>query len=98
MSDVKETSCAIYKTAKRDGLYLYVKQQGDFSDVPVEVMQQFPVPEHVFDLELSADRPLAREDVLVVIKNLNSQGFHLQMPPKNEDPIDTINLPDSLHG
>lgn len=98
MSDVKEISCAIYKTVKRDGLYLYVKQQDDFSDVPVEVMQQFPAPEHVFDLELSADRPLAREDVLVVIKNLVSQGFHLQMPPKNEDPIDTITLPDSLNG
>jgi uncharacterized protein len=62
------------------------------------VMQQFPVPEHVFDLELSADRPLARENVLVVIKNLASQGFHLQMPPKNEDPIDIITLPDSLNG
>jgi hypothetical protein len=91
-------SCAIYKTKKRDGLYLYVKEQEDFSDVPDEVMQQFPVPEHVFDLELSTGRPLAREDVLVVMKNLATQGFHLQMPPKIEDPIDTITLPDSLHG
>jgi len=33
-----------------------------------------------------------------VIKNLQTQGFHLQMPPKTEDPIDTITLPDSLHG
>lgn len=98
MSDVKETPCAIYKTAKRDGLYLYVKEQDDFSDVPAEVMQQFPVPEHVFDLQLSADRKLAREDVNKVINNLQSQGFHLQMPPKNESPIDTITLPDSLHG
>ena len=98
MSESKEVACAIYKTKKRDGLYLYVKEQDDFSDVPAEVMKQFPVPEHVFDLELSAGRPLAREDVLVVMKNLEAQGFHLQMPPKNEDPIDTITLPDSLHG
>ena len=76
MSRVKEISCAIYKTANLDGLYLYVKEQDDFSDVPVEVMQQFPVPEHVFDLELSAERSLAREDVLVVMKNLETQGFH----------------------
>lgn len=98
MSKQQEIACAIYKTVKRDGLYLYVKEQDDFSDVPDEVMQQFPKPEHVFDLELSADRPLAREDVFKVIDNLQTQGFHLQMPPKAEDPIDTITLPDSLHG
>lgn len=98
MSESKKIACAIYKTKKRDGLYLYVKEQDDFSDVPAEVMKQFPVPEHVFDLELSVDRPLAREDVMVVMKSLETQGFHLQMPPKNEDPIDTITLPDSLHG
>ena len=98
MSDIQEISCAIYKTSKRDGLYLYVKKQDDFSDVPQEVMQQFTKPEHVFDLELSADRPLAREDVLKVMSNLEGKGFHLQMPPKNENPIDTIMLPDSLHG
>jgi len=90
--------CAIYKTKKRDGLYLYVKSQDDFSDVPDGVMQQFPQPEHVFDIELSSDRPLAREDVVEVMKNLQTQGFHLQMPPKQENPLDTIVLPDSLHG
>ncbi|MEH6502592.1 MAG: YcgL domain-containing protein [Cycloclasticus sp.] len=98
MSDKKEIACAIYKTKKRDGLYLYVKEQDDFSDVPAEVMQQFPEPEHVFDLELSDERPLARESVIVVMKNLTTQGFHLQMPPKLEDPIDIIELPDSLNG
>ncbi len=98
MSDKKEIACAIYKTAKRDGLYLYVKEQDDFSDVPPEVMQQFPKPEHVFDLELSASRSLARVDVMVVMKNLETEGFYLQMPPKAENPIDTITLPDSLHG
>ena len=98
MSKKQELACAIYKTKKRDGLYLYIKEQDDFSDVPDEVMKQFPVPEHVFDLTLSANRPLARVDVFVVMENLASQGFHLQMPPKAEDPIDTITLPDSLHG
>ncbi|PCH85091.1 MAG: hypothetical protein COB26_05500 [Piscirickettsiaceae bacterium] len=98
MSKKQEISCAIYKTKKRDGLYLYVKEQDDFEDVPPEVMKQFPEPEHVFDLELSADRPLAREDVLKVINNLQKDGFHLQMPPKLEAPISDITMPDSLHG
>ncbi|ORU91058.1 MAG: hypothetical protein A6F72_00625 [Cycloclasticus sp. symbiont of Poecilosclerida sp. N] len=98
MSEREKVACAIYKTSKRDGLYLYVKEQDNFSDVPEEVMAHFPVPEHVFDLELSASRPLIREDVFIVIENLQKQGFHLQMSPKNENPIDTITLPDSLNG
>ncbi len=98
MSEKQEIACAIYKTKKCDGLYLYLKEQDDFEDVPAEVMQQFPEPEHVFDLELSTDKPLARENVLKVIDNLKTQGFHLQMPPKAENPIDTLTLPDSLHG
>ncbi|MEO1888870.1 MAG: YcgL domain-containing protein [Cycloclasticus sp.] len=98
MSKKKEMPCAIYKTKKRDGLYLYVKEQDEFSDVPDEVMKQFPQPEHVFDLELSADRPLAREDVQKVMANLEKEGFHLQMPPRPEAPIADIEMPDSLHG
>lgn len=98
MTEKLEQHCSIYKTKKRDGLYLYVVEQDNFDEVPEEVMVQFPAPEHVFDLELSPERSLAREDVVKVIENLQSQGFHLQMPPKSEDPIDTITLPDSLHG
>ncbi|HAI97341.1 MAG: hypothetical protein CL866_03755 [Cycloclasticus sp.] len=98
MSEMKEMACSIYKTKKRDGLYLYVKEQDDFSEVPAEVMQQFTALEHVFDLTLSLERPLARAEVSEVIKSLATQGFYIQMPPQHEDPIDTIQLPDSLHG
>lgn len=94
----EEISCVIYKTKKRDGLYLYVKEEDDFSDVPEEVMKQFPQPEHVFNLELSADRPLARVDVFKVISDLHKDGFYLQMPPKPEAAISNITMPDTLHG
>jgi hypothetical protein len=97
MSTLK-ASCAVYKTSTRDGLYLYIKEQDEFDDVPEEVMIQFPTPEHVIDLELSESRQLAQEDVLKVINNLHAQGFHLQMPRRLEDPIGIIDLPDSLHG
>jgi uncharacterized protein YcgL (UPF0745 family) len=33
-------------------------------------------------LELNEKRRLAREDVGRVMRNLQSQGFHLQMPPE----------------
>ena len=44
MSRVKEISCAIYKTKKRDGVDVYVKQYDDYSAVPVEMIQQIPLP------------------------------------------------------
>lgn len=99
MSKAITISCSIYKTAKRDGLYLYVREADNFEDVPEPVMVQFPEPEHVFDLELTEKRHLALEDVLVVMKNLQQQGFHLQMPPgTNKDIIAKVDMPDSLNG
>jgi uncharacterized protein YcgL (UPF0745 family) len=41
-------------------------------------------PIFVMELELSPDRKLAREDVNKVIHNLETQGFHVQMPPTND--------------
>ncbi|GAB4293517.1 MAG: YcgL domain-containing protein [Methylophaga sp.] len=75
----------IYKSTKKDELYLYITKKDDFSDVPqslYDTMGKEPV--FVMELELSPERRLAREDVRTVMKNLESQGFHIQMPPRPE--------------
>jgi hypothetical protein len=75
----------IYKSTKKDELYLYISKKDDFSDVPQELYDSMgKEPVFVMELELSADRPLAREDVNTVMKNLETQGFHVQMPPRPE--------------
>ncbi len=72
----------IYKSRKKDELYLYLVKKDDFSQVPQSLYDSMGTePVFVMELELSADRPLAREDVNTVMKNLESQGFHVQMPP-----------------
>jgi len=72
----------IYKSRKKDELYLYLSKKDDFSEVPQSLYDSMGTePVFVMELELSADRPLAREDVNTVMKNLESQGFHVQMPP-----------------
>jgi len=38
-------------------------------------------PLFVMEITLSKDKPLAREDVTKVIKNLETQGYHVQIPP-----------------
>lgn len=75
----------IYKSTKKEELYLYIANKDDFSDVPQELYDSMgKEPVFVMELELSAERPLAREDVNKVMQNLESQGFHVQMPPRPE--------------
>jgi len=72
----------IYKSQKKDEMYLYIPTQDDFSSVPETLLSRMgPTPIFVMELTLDASRKLAREDVRKVIHNLETQGFHLQMPP-----------------
>jgi len=89
-------NCFIYKTEKWDGMYLYVPGEDDFSEVSEEIMKKFPHPEFVFELSLSADRPLARENVGKVLENLKTLGFHLQMPPSEKEIIRSFPTRDEL--
>ncbi len=77
--------CYIYKSSKRDQLYLYIPQQDDFSAIPEVLMQTMGKPELVMELELSAERTLARAKAPEVMASLQEQGFYLQMPPR--DPL-----------
>ncbi len=76
--------CWIYKSPRKDEMYLYVPAEDDFSAVPAALLERFGPPRFVMQLTLSPERPLAREDVLEVIDKLREQGFHLQMPPRLE--------------
>lgn len=77
-----ELNCCIYRSPRKDEMYLYLPIEGDFSKVPEILLKKFGAPEKVMELTLNSNRPLAREDVETVIRNLVDQGFHLQMPPK----------------
>lgn len=76
--------CFIYKSLKKDYLYLYVTQKDDFSKVPEALLQSFGKMEFVMELELSPERKLAREDASKVIASLTSQGFFIQLPAQTE--------------
>ena len=73
--------CFIYKSLKKDELYLYLDKRDDFSAVPEALLQNFGRLVFVMELELSPQRKLAREDVDKVIDNIQSKGFFMQMPP-----------------
>lgn len=77
--------CFIYKSDKKDELYLFMANQDDFSDIPGSLMQSFGNPEFVMELDIHPERQLARSEATDVIAALEQQGFYLQMPPPHPD-------------
>lgn len=73
--------CFIYKSLKKDELYLYLNRKDDFSDIPEPLFKSLGQLEFVMELELTPERKLAREDAKKVIDSLNSKGFFVQLPP-----------------
>lgn len=72
----------IYKSHRKDELYLYIVKKDDFSAVPQALYDSMgKQPIFVMEVKLSPERKLARENVETVIKNLANQGFHVQIPP-----------------
>lgn len=73
----------IYKSRRKDELYLYIIKKDDFSNVPQTLYDSMgKEPVFVMEIELSLEKKLARENIETVIKNLKEQGFHVQMPPQ----------------
>lgn len=82
--------CWVYRSPKKDEMYLYLAQQDDFACVPEPLLQRFGQPQFVMQLSLSPQRRLARVDVKDVMSALRDQGLFLQMPPQLH--------PDLYHG
>lgn len=73
--------CFIYKSSKKEHLYLYIDKKDDFSKVPEALFISFGKIEFVMELELTAERRLAREDAGKVMEALKDKGFFVQLPP-----------------
>ncbi|MGI9276215.1 MAG: YcgL domain-containing protein [Endozoicomonas sp.] len=87
---------SIYKSPRRDEMYLYVNKQDRLDKVPEALSQSFGTAEHVMDMLLTPERKLARADTEKVIEAIRSNGFYLQMPPAEEEYIE--HLPEELLG
>lgn len=86
--------CSVYHSSKKMGMYLYVLKADALTKVPEDLLKLFGRPQHAFNLVLSPERKLAKEDIEQVLENLATQGFHLQLPPVEDDYIQ--HLPDEL--
>ncbi|MGR9116533.1 MAG: YcgL domain-containing protein [Gammaproteobacteria bacterium] len=82
--------CFIYKSLKKEELYLYLNKKDDFSEVPEPLFKSFSPMQFVMELELTEDRKLAREDATKVRESLKTKGFFVQMPPATVPAPQTI--------
>lgn len=73
--------CSVYRSPKKEGMYIYVPKQDPFKEIPDALLQSFGTPGHVMDLVLTVERTLARVDVRQVMQGLREKGYYLQMPP-----------------
>lgn len=77
--------CTIYRSPKKEGMYLYVDKKEDLERVPETLFKIFGEPQFAMTLMLGPDRKLARADRDEVVLAIAEQGYYLQMPPKAED-------------
>ncbi|WP_159651622.1 YcgL domain-containing protein [Vibrio atypicus] len=79
--------CAIYKSSKKEGAYLYIPKKDDFSQVPDTLMQMFGKPIMVMVIKMDG-RKLATVDIDKVRQSLEDDGFFLQLPPPQKNVLE----------
>ena len=77
--------CSVYKTNKKQGMYLYVPRPDDFSAVPDALMQHFGVPLLVMHVPAKTQKKLHSVSPEKLLAAFEHDGFYLQMPPKQEN-------------
>ena len=69
-------------------MYIYLAEKDNFEVLPDILSKNLGTLEFTLELALDRDKKLACEDPVKVMENLQSQGFHLQMPA--EMPVDQL--------
>lgn len=85
---------SVYKSPKKDEMFLYVPKAGGLARVPEALLAMFGAPQHVMDIPLKPGRDLARVTEARLREELAEKGFYLQMPPPKEDYLLDLYNPD----
>ena len=80
----KTLPCWVYKSARKEEMYLYLAKENGYDDLPEMLRQHFGRAIFVMQLDLESGRALARAETRSVMQALEEQGYYLQLPPKLE--------------
>ena len=77
--------CSIYRSPRRDEMYLYIEKLKGLKDLPEALLEVFGKPIHVMDMLVRPESKLSRVEAPKVLEDIASKGYFLQMPPPKED-------------
>ncbi|MDP6969757.1 MAG: YcgL domain-containing protein [Gammaproteobacteria bacterium] len=77
--------CSIYRSSKKDEMYLYVAKAKGLIEVPDALLKMFGKAQHSMDMLLTADKTLARADAVEILNAITEKGYYLQMPPARDE-------------
>jgi uncharacterized protein len=73
--------CHVYASVRRQDTYLWLDDPQRIDTLPETLHELLGELRFVIELDLQPDRSLPREDAGLVLENLRTQGWHLQLPP-----------------
>ena len=76
--------CAIYKSPKETGMYLYIEKRDQFDALPEALLTVFGKPVFVMLFNLAGTKPLVNADKTEVLQQIKEKGFYLQTSKKDD--------------
>ncbi|HED34472.1 MAG TPA: YcgL domain-containing protein [Gammaproteobacteria bacterium] len=73
-------NCYIYRCSAKQDMYIYLAEEDNFDAIDEELRSRLGELSFTMPLQLTPQTTLAKEDPEQVIVNLQSTGFHLQLP------------------
>lgn len=75
----------VYRSSRKQEMYLFVDATEDLAPVPDALLERFGRPLEALSLMLTVDRPLARAEAARVLECIEADGYYLQLPPAPKD-------------
>ena len=74
------TSCYVYRCSAKQDMYIYLAKENDFESIDENLKKKLGELKFAMTLDLDDNTKLAKENPATILNNLESQGFHLQLP------------------
>lgn len=73
--------CFVYRSTLRADTYVYLARAEAFEEIPEALRERLGRLEYALEFDLTPERRLARCDPRVVMAQLETCGYYLQLPP-----------------
>ena len=77
-------NCYVYRSSRKKQTYLFIPEKDNFNSVPESLLKLFGQAEFSFDFDLTSERKMVLVDSSEVIRNIQENGYFLQLPPGDD--------------